>query len=219
MLTKNLNEALSAIKYVKSKLIYGSNTEQDSKKPNWEPGRIIHLRKEVHEQAVAYARSHNGKAGFDIISKLTHAALLKYGFGNCGEQAQTAFCFLQSRRVAPLDYCQTSIGEHCLIVIGRVSGSDPNDISTWGEEAVICDPWAEKAYPLSEFREMQNPDNDIRYPEMCYTNGKKPKPYLAGDLISFHRIEPVLKSTSLSFFKKANTDYSQSSYTTLKSLA
>ncbi|HHS5283885.1 TPA: hypothetical protein ACTNOM_002700, partial [Legionella pneumophila] len=68
-------------------------------------------------------------------------------------------------------------------------------------------------------REMQNPDNDIRYPEMCYTNGKKPKPYLAGDLISFHRIEPVLKSTSLSFFKKANTDYSQSSYTTLKSLA
>ncbi|HGK6652029.1 TPA: hypothetical protein ACJ5DZ_003124, partial [Legionella pneumophila] len=116
-------------------------------------------------------------------------------------------------------YCQTSIGEHCLIVIGRVSGSDPNDISTWGEEAVICDPWAEKAYPLSEFRKMQSPENDIRYPEMCYANGKNPKPYLAGDLISFHRIEPALKGTSLCFFKKANTDCPQSSYTTLKSLA
>ncbi|HAT1981144.1 hypothetical protein [Legionella pneumophila] len=209
MLTKNLNEALSAIKYVKSKLVYGSNTEKDSKKLNWEPGRIILLRKEVHALAVVYARSHNGKAGFDVISKLTHAALLKYGFGNCGEQAQTAFCYLQSRGVAPLDYCQTSIGEHCLIVIGRVSGSDPNDISTWGEDAVICDPWAEKAYPLSEFRVMQSPDNDIRYPEICYANGKSPKPYLAGELISHHRIEPASKASSLSFFKKESYEHSE----------
>jgi hypothetical protein len=37
-------------------------------------------------------------------------------------------------------------GDHSFVVLGRKPGSDPNDYTTWGEDAVICDPWLGIAY-------------------------------------------------------------------------
>lgn len=41
-------------------------------------------------------------------------------------------------------------GTHTMIIIGRDQTSDLGDYKTWGTDAVICDIWAGKYYPLSE---------------------------------------------------------------------
>lgn len=184
----NLQRAENAIRYVRSFLRYGSNTRKDSLMPEWQPARLQMMRDEVHMKAELHALENNGIADFPAISKLTKKGMKKYQFGNCGEQAQTAFVFLKKKGVCNLDFCSTSIGGHNLVVIGRESGSNPEDISTWGDSAVICDPWAERAYPLSDFKEMQKPENDIRYADICYEYGS-PKPYLSGNLVSIFREE------------------------------
>jgi hypothetical protein len=198
-----LQKAQEAICYVKSKIHYGSNTEKDSKCPSWEPYRIFDLRREVMQQAVAYASKNNGKADFSIISVITKRALKKFGFGNCGEQAQTAFVYLKKRGVFPLDFCITTLGGHNVVILGRSKASDPNDISTWGANAVVCDPWAEKTYLLSEFQEMQKIENDVRYAPICYQK-VHPQPYLSGTLYSQYREElPAFKLVRASIFNNS----------------
>jgi hypothetical protein len=77
-----------------------------------------------------------------------------YGCGNCGEQSAMAFVYLRNHGIHPLDWYEVNDFQHAFAIIGRVSGSDPKDYSTWGDEAVVCDPWrkivnyvsAEKSY-------------------------------------------------------------------------
>lgn len=185
----NLLHAKDAIQYVRSFLTYGSNTKKDSLQPDWQPERLTIMRNEVLAQATFHAMQHDGVADFSVISRLNKKALKKFQFGNCGEQAQAAFVFLDKKGVYPLDFCLTNIGGHNLVVIGREGKSNPEDISTWGSSAVVCDPWAEKAYPLSDFLEMQKPEHDIKYPDMCYRSAPFPPPYLAGSLESQFRKE------------------------------
>jgi hypothetical protein len=61
-----------------------------------------------------------------------------------------------------LDYCITSrvpqkvevfyiqYSDHKFLVIGRDPASNPEDPSTWGPHAVICDLWSKEQYPASE---------------------------------------------------------------------
>jgi hypothetical protein len=66
------------------------------------------------------------------------------GAGNCGELAAIAFMYLEDAGVRPLDYMvfsNTPAYDHVWVVIGRANGSDPLRVSTWGAEAVWCDPW------------------------------------------------------------------------------
>jgi len=42
-------------------------------------------------------------------------------------------------------------GDHTFLVIGRLSGSDPNDPKTWGEDAWICD--STKVYRAQDYQE------------------------------------------------------------------
>ena len=67
-----------------------------------------------------------------------------------GEQAAIAFVFLVDRRVTPIDYMERTNADHAFVVIDRKVGSDVKDISTWGDTAVVCDPWDEKVYAASE---------------------------------------------------------------------
>lgn len=185
----NLLHAKDAIQYVRSFLTYGSNTKKDSLQPNWQLERIIIMRNEVLAKATFHAMQHDGIADFSVISRLTKKALKKFQFGYCGEQAQAAFVFLDKKGIYPLDFCLTNIGGHNLVVIGRKDKSNPEDISTWGSSAVVCDPWAEKAYPLSDFLEMQKPEHDIRYADIFYSSAQFLPPYLAGSLESQFRKE------------------------------
>ncbi|KTD18444.1 hypothetical protein [Legionella jordanis] len=74
---------------------------------------------------------------------------IKYGIGNCGELSAIAFLLLLE---CPLKYVKgeyirvekiniTYPGDHCFVIIGREASSDLRDPSTWGPDAVICDPW------------------------------------------------------------------------------
>lgn len=102
-----------------------------------------------------------------------------------------------------MDFCITTLGGHNVVIIGRSKASDPNDISTWGANAVVCDPWAEKTYLLSEFHEMQKIENDVRYAPICYQK-VHPKPYLSGTLYSQYREElPAFKLVSSSIFNNS----------------
>lgn len=66
--------------------------------------------------------------------------------GNCGEQAAIAFMFLYDRGVRPIDYMSRVNANHAFVVIGRKLPSKASAPSTWGKDAVICDPWAGHAY-------------------------------------------------------------------------
>lgn len=80
---------------------------------------------------------------------------IKYGIGNCEENADINFClFLEyplhgmPEEELPslpenilLEEIGTKEGDHVFIVIGRDPNSDLKDISTWGPTAVILDSW------------------------------------------------------------------------------
>ena len=73
------------------------------------------------------------------------------GCGNCGEQAALAFMDLHNRfHVRPLDYMARRNADHAFVVIGRARGSKIDDYLTWGDDAVVCDPWDNKVYAARE---------------------------------------------------------------------
>ncbi len=75
------------------------------------------------------------------------------GCGNCMEQAAIAFIDLFDQHVLPVDLMASERINHTFVVIGRVKTSEQEHPETWGPDAVVCDPWDEKAYPASEIQE------------------------------------------------------------------
>jgi hypothetical protein len=65
-----------------------------------------------------------------------------YGCGNCGEQSAMAFVYLKGQSIGPLDWMQIGNFKHAFVVIGRKEDSDSSDYRTWGDDSVVCDPWA-----------------------------------------------------------------------------
>lgn len=67
--------------------------------------------------------------------------------GNCNEQSIVAFMDLYDLGIRPLAWVHTDNGKHAFVVIGRKpkTSSNPKD---WGEDCVVCDPWANEAYYL-----------------------------------------------------------------------
>jgi hypothetical protein len=76
-----------------------------------------------------------------ILHCATAARLM--GNGNCQELAAIAFACLYQSGIRPLDYMafkKEGYG-HAWVVIGREADATA-DLSTWGADAVWCDPWA-----------------------------------------------------------------------------
>jgi hypothetical protein len=70
--------------------------------------------------------------------------------GNCGELADNAYKFLKhTLRQRKVDRCFITSGDHAFIVIGRQDNSN-EDYRTWGQNAVVCDPWSNEIFPVSE---------------------------------------------------------------------
>jgi hypothetical protein len=72
---------------------------------------------------------------------LLAAAAEKYGCGNCMEQSAIAWQFLKKKDARPLDLIAAVDKDHAFLVIGRAADSDPRIPATWGNVAVVCDPW------------------------------------------------------------------------------
>lgn len=86
-------------------------------------------------------------------------AIKKYKTGNCAEFAALGLHIMRSNalnigaeyfHLVEAKKCDPTYS-HVFIVIDRLPDSDPADSTTWGPNAVICDPWAGKVYPACDF--------------------------------------------------------------------
>lgn len=91
------------------------------------------------------------------------------GVGNCEELS-----FMMKKRFPQGEVYDLPNGGHAFFVIGRDPNSNPNDYKTWGENAVVCDPWKGDVFPASEipkkltaFRRIRNPENSSIYYNVC----------------------------------------------------
>lgn len=98
----------------------------------------------------------------------------KFSLGNCAELAYLALDYMMHH--APYVYAEAYTilgGDHEFLVIGRNFDSDPCDPFTWGDDAYICDPWADKVYPsiryLSELKNFycHAPDYEVENAMNC----------------------------------------------------
>ncbi|HHT0591773.1 TPA: hypothetical protein ACTXXA_000726 [Legionella anisa] len=171
-------ESEATISKIRKKLKFGSNNDSDKDHVDFKRGNAI--RAVVPIAALLNALCGNNPT-FHVFAKLNALCIEKYGYGQCGEQSQAAFIDLIEKGVYPIDFCVTTLGGHNLLVVGRDLNSDPKDISTWGKNAFICDPWANKVYPAREFKKMQEEDFiNGNYNKEIYKKGTMPPHYLSG---------------------------------------
>ncbi len=74
--------------------------------------------------------------------------------GNCTEMSAVAFMFLYSQNkeiCRPLNWVSLLEGDHAFVIIGKIKDSKNNVVQQWPDDAVICDPWKEKAYNPGSF--------------------------------------------------------------------
>lgn len=76
--------------------------------------------------------------------------------GNCAEHAAVAFMHLKNKGIRPVEYMAYMSGffeDHAFVVIGRHAGTNVNKPASWGNHVVVCDPYYDKAYPVTKIEE------------------------------------------------------------------
>lgn len=148
-----LSSAIIANEFVKKKMTIGA-----SNKLRWDfltawqcSGSLVNtgeMRKKVDRDVATTLTTETYIGEVDggiklqkIIMEKSADAAMQFGCGNCGEQSAIAFVYLRQQKILPLDWMQVNDYEHAFVVIGRQRGSDSRDFRTWGDEAVVCDPW------------------------------------------------------------------------------
>ncbi len=191
------NHAKETVKKIREQLKYGSNAAINEEKRDLK--RIFAVRAIVTMGALTNALLYGKGADFPVMAKLNSLAVAKYGYAQCGEQSQAAFVDLAIKNVYPLDLCMTTKGFHNLLAFGRDPKSDINDISTWGDDAIVCDVWANKVYPLAKFLIMQEDKESGRYASDVEGT---PAHYLSGELSVINSIQN--ESDLIEFKEKMN---------------
>jgi hypothetical protein len=141
-LAENLRFAQDACAYVASKMTIGSGNQPDSSPDA--------------DACVAFIRS--TMVSTDNFIPHLAARAIANGCGNCGEQAAIAFEFLRSKGVSPVDYMNLNdpngTAIHSFVVI---SFSSDGNASSWGSDAVICDPWdSSQSYPATQIAQQMS---------------------------------------------------------------
>jgi len=90
----------------------------------------------------------------DVFSSANQA--MQNRCGNCQEQTAVVFSFLVKsgqRQIDQMVLYGDSQFAHTFVVLGRRTGSRDWDLSTWGPDAVVIDPWHDNGsvYPASDF--------------------------------------------------------------------
>jgi hypothetical protein len=121
-------------------------------------------------------RAASRQAALTDLGEVLHSARCAQasGFGNCDEMACVAFVYLWERSCRPIELMKFSnkakvkktklvdhewvniekkVYDHMWVVIGRAQGSQVGKLSTWGANAVWCDPWqpAGKRFSIQDF--------------------------------------------------------------------
>lgn len=81
-----------------------------------------------------------------------HTLITVSRVGNCMEYS--GFAFIEMRRLnfgVRTEMISLQNGDHVFLLLDRNNNSDLNQIATWGNDAVICDPWSGAVYPAEAF--------------------------------------------------------------------
>ena len=202
----NLRLAFFAIQEVKKILIYGADNRVN---PNPEAGKRI----EAFRNSPYPQRPHR------------YIALAeKYQAGRCGEHTELAYFILLSSGKR-LEIIASHMLNHCFLIIGREPNSKLNNHTTWGRNAVVCDPWANRYYPAEAFEYQINDSLTSRYylfpteakyfpdNKRYFFRYKNSLPKISDCLMS-EEIEPAVEKVVQSISEKAEKqwkDYSGSS--------
>lgn len=147
-LKENLAAAKQAIAYVASKMGTGASNQMDRYRVWVGDEKSIFTQK---NQCVGAVRAQVTASSWAGIIEQAAPAAERLGCGNCGEQSSIAFKFLERMGIRPIEFCYRTLDGHQFVMIGRNKNATAEDRSTWGEAAVICDPWDRmQAYPASQ---------------------------------------------------------------------
>jgi hypothetical protein len=178
-LARNYELADRARTHVRALLRHGSNAAPGAKLcardalnrlANFLDNRIRYLEKIVETGRFQYRLGMDSSG--QMVMRFRRADLMalsahmvkRWGYGHCSHQASAAWFFLQDCELhgSLVEVCHFEGGDHGLVAIGRNPASNPADMRTWGQDVVVCDPWANKIYPLSALDEMRSPENDVQ---------------------------------------------------------
>lgn len=150
-----LSAAVIANQYVKSKMTIGaSNKLRPDFWRAWKcSGSAVNtgeMRLYVDKQIQSAINSDDSPVASELdfnlkfqkiyLEKSAQGAEL-YGCGNCGEQSAIAYMYLKQQKTFPLDWMEVNNYQHAFVIIGRAPRSDTRNAATWGDDAIICDPW------------------------------------------------------------------------------
>lgn len=122
--------------------------------------------------------------------------------GNCSELACMMFANLKNKGfTSSSEVLSLNHGDHIFNVIGRIPGSNLNDPTTWGDNAIVADAWSGDVYLASELSSRLKGYRSIQYQGVyqCYLEPFNPRFHkLAVRSDSYPTEEkPVLPSSAL----------------------
>jgi hypothetical protein len=144
-LADNVRNAQNAVNYVKSKSILAANKLPDRLKAAGGVDNVVRAGGYDATAAAGVGRTRSAGIVAYTIGNLRGTAefAARNKFGNCWEQAIMALVYLYDRGIRPLDLMTFSnkAYDHVWTCIGLADGWDPDNLRSWGPEAVWCDPW------------------------------------------------------------------------------
>lgn len=133
-LAYNLLAAERALAHVRRMVKFGAANQADNPLQAKALRALLDARADLYVDAATFNKP--------LTTSAIALAAKSYGAGNCGNQACVALKFLTQMGAYPLDMMFDPNNDHNFVVIGRVAGSNAQDATTWGPEAVVCDPWS-----------------------------------------------------------------------------
>lgn len=117
-----------------------------------------------------FSQNYNDKETINTMASVS--SIVKVG--NCGELAAVAAVEARKIKFGRIDFCsvQYSTNEqnnHIFLILNKEDGSDINKPETWGDKALILDPWREKVYKAVDFNKNDEKGLKIKY-EGTYRN-------------------------------------------------
>lgn len=144
-----------ACKYARS-FIVKSYTSLETNKLNFSARNqlrsgIKKIRAEVRNSPTNHQFADNATYKFFLQNEYTR----KYSLGNCIEYTLLALEYVLNHADSEVraEAFQINNGDHVFLVINRKPYSSLSDPMRWGDNAYICDPWANEVYPAHEYEE------------------------------------------------------------------
>lgn len=146
--------AKKANAYARKHIVSGATQLETNKLP-------VHQRVEIYSKVKELRRQVSDESSYSILALeeeliefFAYIELCKkYALGNCQEMTYMALDYIvKNEPDVEAEAFYIDGGDHVFLVIGRNPDSDANDPLTWGDDAYICDPWANRVYRASDYQ-------------------------------------------------------------------